>query len=415
MPGARPDDRANVPRVPGHPGHLTLMRIGVDATCWANGRGYGRFTRELVSAMVRESPADEFMCFLDERAMRVFALDAANVRPVIVPQRVSPTEAAGADSARGLGDMFRLTRAVWRSRPDVFFSPSVYTYFPLPPGLPAVVTVHDAIAERFPALTLPSRRARLFWNAKVALAIRQARLVLTVSEYAAKEIEEVHRVPRARLRVALEAPADAYRPSESAAEVTAAAERAGIPASARWFAYVGGFNPHKHVDVLIRAHAAVASRLENPPLLLLVGALDGDVFHGAQATIREAIRRAGTEALVRWVGFVPDAELRHLLSGAVALVLPSASEGFGLPAVEAAACGTPVIATTESPLPELLAGGGLFVAPGDADALASALHRLLDDEGARREFGATARRRAAALTWPAGARAALSALREAAG
>jgi glycosyltransferase involved in cell wall biosynthesis len=390
------------------------MRIGVDATCWANGRGYGRFTRELVSAMVHEAPADEFVCFLDDRARRVFKLDAANIKVVVVPQRVSPTEAAGADSARSLADMLRLSRAVWGAHPDVFFSPSIYTYFPLPPGLRAVITIHDAIAERFPALTLPNHRARLFWNAKVALAIRQARLVLTVSEYAAREIADIHHVPRSRLRVALEAPATAYRPSESQADVAAAAQRAGVGRLARWFAYVGGFNPHKHVDLLVRAHAAVASEMTDPPLLLLVGALDGDVFYGAQATIREAIRRAGTEGLVRWTGFVRDEELRHLLSGAVALVLPSASEGFGLPAVEAAACGTPIIATTESPLPELLAGGGLFVPPGNVDALASALRYLLVDESARREFGATARRCAAALSWPTGARAALAALREAA-
>lgn len=390
------------------------MRIGVDATCWANGRGYGRFTRELVTAMVHEAPGDEFVCFLDARAHDRFTLDAVNTTIVVVPQRVSPTQAAGADSARSLRDMLRLSRAVWRARLDVFFSPSVYTYFPLPPGVPAVVTIHDAIAERFPELTLPSRRARLFWNAKVALAIRQARLVLTVSEFAAGEIADVHRVPRARLRVALEAPADAYRPSGNRAEVTAAARRAGMDGSARWFAYVGGFNPHKHVDVLVRAHAAVSAGMADPPLLLLVGSLDGDVFHGAQADIREAIRRAGTETLIRWTGYVPDEELRHLLSGALALVLPSASEGFGLPAVEAAACGTPVVATTASPLPDLLAGGGLFVPPGDAGALESALRLLLADETGRRALGVTARRRAAALTWPAGARAALAALREAA-
>ena len=193
--------------------------------------------------------------------------------------------------------------------------------------------------------------------------------------------------------------------------------RRGGPASpgdARWFVYVGGFNPHKHVDLLVRAHAAATAGMADAPLLLLVGTLDGDVFHGARSRIEEAIRLSGTEALIRWTGFVPDEELRHLLTGALALVLPSASEGFGLPAVEAAACGTPVVATTESPLPELLAGGGLFVAPGDVDALAGALRQMFSDESARRRFGATALRRAAALTWAAGARAALGALREAA-
>ncbi|MBK8005221.1 MAG: hypothetical protein IPK12_15160 [Gemmatimonadetes bacterium] len=161
------------------------MRIGVDATCWANGRGYGRFTRSLLAEMAALSPDDEFICFLDPVAAQGFDLAGPNVRPVIVPMGVAPTAAAAADGYRAPLDMLRLTRAVWRERPDVFFSPSVYTYFPLPPGQRAVVTVHDAIAERFPELTLPSPRARLFWRLKVGLALRQARLVLTVSDFAA--------------------------------------------------------------------------------------------------------------------------------------------------------------------------------------------------------------------------------------
>ena len=153
--------------------------------------------------------------------------------------------------------------------------------------------------------------------------------------------------------------------------------------------------------------------MSDPPFLVLVGSVDGDVFHGAQAAIHAAIAESGSAALVRWPGFVPDDELRHLLSGAVTLALASAAEGFGLPAIEAAACGTPVIATTESPLPQLLEGGGLFVRPNDQAALEGALHRLLTDEPGRLLMGAQARRRAEALTWETGARAALGALREA--
>jgi glycosyltransferase involved in cell wall biosynthesis len=390
------------------------MRIGVDASCWANDRGYGRFTRELMAAMVLEAPADQFVFFLDERADARFSLDAPNVVRVVVPQRVSPTEAAGAGSSRSLSDMLRFTRAIWRARLDVFFSPTVYSYFPLPPRLRAVVTIHDAIAERFPELTLPGWRARLFWNAKVALAIRQARLILTGSDFAAREVAEVLGVPRARLRVATLAPAKVYRSGREPAAIARAAENAGVPPGATWFVYVGGFNPHKHVDVLVRAHAAVASRLPAPPLLLLVGTLEGDVFHGAQGAIRRAIQEAGTEALIRWTGFVKDEELCDLLAGAVAVVLPSASEGFGLPAVEGAACGIPVIATTASPLPELLPGGGVFVPPEDAGALADAMVLLATDRETRGAMAAAAERGAQRLTWPAGARAALAALREAA-
>ena len=111
---------------------------------------------------------------------------------------------------------------------------------------------------------------------------------------------------------------------------------------------------------------------------------------------------------------MPDDELRHLLSGAVALVLPSESEGFGLPAVEAAACGVPVIATTESPLPQLLAGGGIFTAPRDELALGAAMRRLATDEPHRRTLAAGALARAGTLSWTSSARAALDALVEAA-
>src|SRR5688572_17287781 len=361
------------------------MRIGVDATCWANGRGYGRFARELLRAMVVEGATHEFVCFVDERAARCFDLTGARVRMIVVPQSASPTTAASADGNRSVGDMWRMTRAVAREELDVFFSPSVYTYFPLPPSLAAVITFHDAIADRFPKLTLPSPRARLFWRVKVKMALAQSRIVLTVSDYAAEEVSRELGVRRERIRVAVEAAAPIYQPSESRADIDAAARRAGVPEGRRWFAYVGGFNPHKHVDAIVRAHASLVRDSADPPMLVLVGALDDDPFFGSLKHIREEIARCGSAEHVRWAGFVPDHELCHLLSGALALVLPSESEGFGLPAVEAAACGVPVIATRESPLPQLLAGGGIFVAPGDEAALGAAMQRLATDEPHRQD------------------------------
>lgn len=366
--------------------------------------------RELVQVAARH----EIICVGDPAAFAAMQLNAVNVRQVEVAQGTAPTAAAAADGYRSPRDMWRLSRAVARLAPDVFFSPSVYSYFPLLPGRRrVVVTVHDAIAERFPTLTLPSKRARLFWWMKVGLALRQARLVLTVSDYAAHEIATVLRVPAARIRVALEAPAPEYFPA-TPVEVAAAAATVGLPADAPWFTYVGGFSPHKRIDVILRAHADVALSEDPVPHLLLVGRQSGDVFLTSGEALRALVAALGTSALVHWTGFVADDVLRALHTGAVASLLPSESEGFGLPAVEAAACGTPVIATRESPLPQLLAGGGHFVTPGDVAALATAMRQLLRHPEARRTMGDAALRGAAALTWRRTAFATLAALEEAA-
>lgn len=391
------------------------LRIGIDASSWRNGRGYGRVTRELTAAMVAACPQDEFLLFVDQPSLEMVGLVAPNVRVVTVPQNVAPSRAAAAESYRSPRDMLRFTRAVSDVQMDVFFSPTVYTYFPLPPGLRSVVTIHDAIAERFPELTLPTPRARLFWHAKVRLAIWQANLVLTVSDYSARDLVSVHGINPTRIRTITEAPSPAYRPSESRAQIADVAREAGLPAGARWVLFVGGFNPHKHIDVIVRALAATRADQGDAPLhLVLVGDQQLDVFYSEVGRIRTAIAQEGMESFVHWAGHVPDERLRHLHTGAFALVLPSACEGFGLPAVEAAACGTPVIATRESPLPELLRGGGLFVEPGEQASLEAALRHLLANEGTRRRMGEVARQRAIALRWDRAAALAMEAIREAA-
>jgi alpha-1,3-rhamnosyl/mannosyltransferase len=148
------------------------------------------------------------------------------------------------------------------------------------------------------------------------------------------------------------------------------------------------------------------------PHLVLVGTTSADNFHGVGSGITEAIAECGTSEFVKWTGFLPDAELRHLLTGTRALLLPSENEGFGLPAVEAAACGAPVVATTASPLPQLLEGGGFFIAPGDVEGMVASMRALLDD-GERERRGRIALERAGRLTWRASARATLAALHDA--
>ena len=383
------------------------MRIGVDATCWVNRRGYGRFAREIVAAMVRLAPEDEFICFLDAASREEFLLDASNVRAVVVGGlRVSPARAASATGNRSISDMLRMTHAVRSERLDAFFSPSVYTYYPLPLGLPAVVTIHDAIPERFPKLVFPSQKARLFWRLKMRLALFQSRHILTVSEFAARDLERTLHVARSRITVALEAPSADYKPRTTPSTVTD-----NLPSGRRWFTYVGGFSPHKNVTVAVRAHAKVARELgDSAPYLLLVGTREQDDFYTDVPAIQKTIDIEGMSSLVKWTGFLDDEELSRIHSGSIALLLPSECEGFGLPAVEAAACGSPVIATKESPLPELLEGCGLFVTPGDGRGLPAAMHRMATDTEFHKSCARNALQRAGQLSWEKGASAALDAI-----
>jgi len=365
--------------------------------------------------MAELSPEDTFVLIADQQAATRINTSHHNVDVVSVNLSAPPAEAAAAEGGRSIADMLRLTRAVRAARCDVFFFPSVYSFFPLMPGQRALLGIHDVIPDEFPHLCFPSARAHLNWKIKMRLALLQTRLILTVSKYAADKIHQTLGVPRSRIRVVEEAPASVFSPTASASDIRAEAARSRLPTGASWFLYVGGFSPHKRVDILVRAHAAIAASSEGePPYLLLVGPTHGDVFYNNLSEIRSVIAECGTGNLVRWPGAVSDEELRLLYCGALALALPSESEGFGLTAVEAAACGCPVVVTVESPLPELLEGGGFFVRPGELGELTTALALLWRNERLRGSMGAQARERASGLTWRRTARHAIAALKEAA-
>jgi alpha-1,3-rhamnosyl/mannosyltransferase len=385
------------------------LRIGVDGTCLGSGRGYGRFLRELLPPLVEIAPPHRLELFVDEATAA--RADLPDLPVVRLRTRESQALAASAHGHRGIADLWRMGRGVAAERPDVFYFPSLYSYFPVPGGIPLAVAIHDTIPESYGSIVFPSRRTRLFWWVKSRLARAQARTILTVSEYSRRRLSEVLGIPVERIVVTPEAPSPAFGSVDDPTPRRRWLAARGWPEDARYLLYVGGFNPHKNVLGLVRALAWASRDADASALrLLLVGDYQGDVFHGNASAIRTEIASQGLERRVLWAGYVPDAELRHLYAGALALVLPSLEEGFGLPAVEAAACGTPCIATLESPLPEVLAGGGIFFDPRRPRALADAIRRLLAEPAARSELAETARKRAGALSWRITAERTLEAL-----
>ena len=377
------------------------LRIGIDATCLASGRGYGRFVRELLPPLLREDDQNEYVLFADEHTAA--ELEGLPGSHVLLATSQPQVQAASARGRRRLSDMWRMGRAVAEASLDIVYFPSVYSFYPVPGPTPVAVAIHDVIPERYGDLVFPTRWNRLLWNAKVFWARRRARALITVSDWSRRALCEEFGTPRSEIYVTLEAPAPSFRPADEPETRRRWLVAHGLPEDADYFLYVGGFNPHKNLAMLIDAFAE-QSRKRPALQLLLVGDHEGDVFHSDVAGLRERIAGRGIADRVHWAGYVEDEPLRHLYSGALALLLPSLEEGFGLPGVEAAACGTGCIATRNSPLPEILDGAGIFVDPHDPAALRAALTLVADDPAVRLGFGATALERVASLSWSSTAR-----------
>jgi glycosyltransferase involved in cell wall biosynthesis len=385
------------------------MRIGVDATCWHNRRGYGRHARALLRALVRADSANCYTLLMDCTDQAEPAPDGCEVR--ILQANVPTVRAASASGRRSLADLWRISRALSAPEFDVLLFPTVYSFVPTFGRARKLVMLHDVIAEKFPSLTVPRFSARLFWNLKAALGRMQADALVTVSNYSRERIAEHFRIGAERIWVVGEAADPLFRRLDRPS-ATAALRAAGIDGSRRIVAYLGGFSPHKNLEALVAAFARIAGRPEfQDVLLVMVGDAQGDAFHTCFGRLSAKVEALGLRERAVFTGYLEDNDVVALLNLAAVLALPSLMEGFGLPAVEAAACGCPVIATNASPLPELLEGAGVFIEPREPE-IASAMERVLASESLRLEMRVRGLAAAGRLTWDAAARQMMEAIRE---
>src|SRR5215475_8403299 len=143
------------------------MRIGVDATCWHNTRGYGRHARGLLGTLVRIDRGNRYVFFLDSDAHCPVLAAEAEIR--LVRNSMPATLAASTNGHRSVTDLWRMSRAMSDRQFDLLLFPTIYSYVPVFSRAKKIVIIHDVIAEKYPQLTLPHLLQRLFWRAKVAL------------------------------------------------------------------------------------------------------------------------------------------------------------------------------------------------------------------------------------------------------
>jgi glycosyltransferase involved in cell wall biosynthesis len=375
------------------------MRIGIEACTWANQRGYGRFTRDLVSAMARGFPQHEFTLVLDDLTATQCDFPA-RVALDVVPTRDQQIQAASADGSRRLRDLWRLGRAVAKADYDVFFFPTRYSFYPMTCRTPTVVGFHDATAEQHPELIFPGLRSRLFWSIKSWLALRQADQLVTVSHDARKQIATAFDYPADDIHVISEGPNPIFRELDDPALAAGVRERLGLPAELPLILYVGGISPHKNLDGLFRALVETPG----PWHAVVVGDYENDSFWGCYQELRVLVKELDLSERITFTGYVPDADLVLLYNTSTLSILPSFSEGFGLPIVEAMACGVPVTASARNSIPEVLGDAGILFDPTEHRQMTGAMTRLLADGALRDEYRALGRKQAQLYTWERGAR-----------
>jgi len=380
------------------------VKIGIDATSWSNNRGFGRFTRELLTALFQLQSEHKFCLFVDQPLQGLSNFQ--NVSVIQVASSRPTTEAAVADSNRSLSDMYKLYRAVSGASLDIMFYPAVYSWFPAPRSLPTMVTIHDAIAEHYPKLVFPKWKNRLFWTLKVKLAIWQSKRILTVSHAAKAEIVQYMGANPDSIDIASEAPPPGFRRTTDQSLMLAARQRASLPDEAPIIVYVGGLAPHKNLHGLLDGLEIAINEGHIPEVhLALIGDLKGAGFTSNHDSLQaRVLANPALRNKVHFCGYVSDPDLIALYSSAVAVAMPSYSEGFGLPAVEAMACATPVLSSNRGALPEVVAEGGLYFDPFDARSIATAIVSIVEDDALQSRLSINALSRAESFTWERAAR-----------
>ena len=352
------------------------LRIAIDASRTTVDRPTGteNYARRLIQHFVaanlsRDEPQDITLYFRDAPPADLFPSNS------VTKQIVAPWPRAWTH--------LRFARELWASRPDLCFVPA-HTLPLLFPG-PALVTVHDLGYRRFPTAHPPWQRRYL--DLTTAHSQRRATLILADSQATADDLSRFYNTPPEKIRV-LYPGVDAEALRFYADDIARVRERYQLPQ--RFFLFIGTLQPRKNIQGMVAAFARWQGQVGDRQTALVLAGGKGWLFDESWL---------GGADNVRMLGYIDEGDKGALISQALALLFPSFYEGFGFPVIEAMICGTPVIASKSSSLPELVGDAGLLVDARDTAAISAAMQRYDSDAHLRESMVRKGKQRAAAFTW----------------
>lgn len=364
------------------------MRIGIDARLvYYHKAGIGQYILRLTQALAQINSEDSFVLFASRKDNTRIATQA-NFRRV---RLWTPSHHRF--------ERLALSVELMPYALDLLHSPDFIP--PLRARCPSVITVHDLAFLLYPRfLTRDSAR----YYGQVDLAARQADHIIAVSESTKRDVIRLLGVPEDKITVIHEAAHPLFAPVTNPEALERTRARYQLPE--KFFLFVGTVEPRKNLPTLLRAFRGLRDKYKSTASLILVG---------NRGWLADEVDRVIAELqlgdAVRFLGGIPNDELVYLYNAASAFVFPSFYEGFGLPPLEAMACGTPVITSNVSSLPEVVGDAALLINPENVDELTVAMSRVLADEKLRREMRDKGLKRAQLFSWERAARETLDVYR----
>jgi glycosyltransferase involved in cell wall biosynthesis len=357
------------------------MLIGIDASraTVAQRTGTEVYSVEVIRYLLRAGSGHRF---------RLYSREA-------LPEALT-TSANAPDEARvipfpRLWTHFRLGWEVRLDRPDVLFVPA--HVLPLGSLGPTVVTIHDLGYLHFPEAHPLRQRAYLDWSTRTSAL--KATKVIADSQATRRDLIEAYGADPDKVTVVHLGRDPAFGAELAEESVSASRVRYGLAEGGGYLLYVGTLQPRKNLPRLVDAYARLVSALgDRAPRLVLAGKIGW-----MSQDLSAMVDRLGLAGRVVLPGYVAPQDLPAVLSGATAFVYPSLYEGFGLPVLEAGACGVPVITSNTSSLPEVAGDAAILVDPLDVEALAAAMAQLLTDDGLCAELSRKGRENARRFSW----------------
>jgi len=357
--------------------------------------GISRYVVNLARTMIPLLGQDERLVLLRDptQPSRWDDLTAlASERVYVVNAPISPFS---------LRQQWAVPRILRRLEADLYHSP--YYLMPYRPGVPTVVTMYDLIPVIFPQYVSPT--ARLLFRWMTALALRTASHVIVISQATRRDLLTFYHLPTQKVTAIPLAADPAFHPQPPADEIERVRRKYGL--SEHYLLYLGINKPHKNLMRLIEAWSSVIKSLGFGHWSLAIAGHWDPRYPQA----RQKVAELGLDSVI-FLGEVAEADLPALYSAADLFVFPSLYEGFGLPVLEAMACGTPVVCSNTSSLPEIVGDAALTFDPLDVEEMAAKIKEALYDETLREEIREKGLRQAAKFSWEKTGRETLKIYRE---